>query len=241
MGSDAAGIVGHLAHPDRRRVVAALILGASTAEDVKAMTGLGTRAVVTALTRLVDSDLVLFDQKAHYWLVEEAFRQAVIDAQAAPRPDEHDGVSADAARVLRAFVRDGRLTSIPAQRSKRLVVLDLLAQNFEPGHRYPERKVNAMLRKWHDDTAALRRYLVDEGLLDREAGEYWRSGGSFDSGHEDAGATALSSKPLVNTPTQITNATTVGMTIQKKRNAGMLVIRMSALPLVRAKGRRVRP
>jgi hypothetical protein len=37
-----------------------------------------------------------------------------------------------------------------------------------------------MLRKWHDDTAALRRYLVDEGLLDREAGEYWRAGGSFD-------------------------------------------------------------
>jgi hypothetical protein len=181
VGSDAAGIVGHLAHPDRRRVVAALILGASTAEDVKAMTGLGTRAVVTALTRLVDSDLVLFDQKAHYWLVEDAFRVAAIDARAAPPDtDEHEGVSADAARVLRAFVRDGRLVSIPAQRSKRRVVLDLLAQDFEPGHRYPERKVNAMLRKWHDDTAALRRYLVDEGLLDREAGEYWRAGGSFD-------------------------------------------------------------
>ena len=180
MGTDAAGIVGHLAHPDRRRVLAALILGATTADDVKRMTGLGTRAVVTALTRLADSDLVLHDEGGHYWLVEEAFRQAVIDAQAAPQPDEHAGVSADAARVLRAFVRDGRLLSIPAQRSKRLVVLDLFAQDFEPGRRYPERTVNAMLRKWHDDTAALRRYMVDEGVLDREAGEYWRTGGSFD-------------------------------------------------------------
>jgi hypothetical protein len=30
------------------------------------------------------------------------------------------------------------------------------------------------------DTAALRRYLVDEDLLARERGEYWRAGGTFD-------------------------------------------------------------
>jgi hypothetical protein len=180
VGSDVAGIVGHLAHPDRRRVLAALILSASTADDVKRATGLGTRAVMTSLTRLVDSNLVLHDEDGRYWVVEEAFRQAVIDAQAAPAPDEHEGVSANTSRVLRAFVREGRLVSIPAPRSKRLVVLDLIVQDFDPGQRYSERKVNAMLRKWHDDTAALRRYLVDEGLLDRESGEYWRSGGSFD-------------------------------------------------------------
>src|SRR5947209_105554 len=98
VGTDAAGIVGHLAHPDRRRVLAALILGASTTDDVKRMTGLGTRAVVTALTRLVENDLVLHDEDGRYWLVEESFRQAVIDAQAAPQPDEHEGVSSDAAR-----------------------------------------------------------------------------------------------------------------------------------------------
>jgi hypothetical protein len=113
-------------------------------------------------------------------MVEESFRQAVIDAQTAPQPEQHEGVSANSARVLRAFVREGRLKSIPAQRAKRIVVLDLLAQEFEPGRRYPERTVNSMLRKWHDDTAALRRYMVDEGILDRESGEYWRAGGSFD-------------------------------------------------------------
>jgi hypothetical protein len=74
-------------------------------------------------------------------------------------------------------VRDGRLTSIPAQRSKRLVVLHHLLRVFEPGVRYPEREVNALLAVWHPDVAALRRYLVDEGLLTREAGVYWRTGG----------------------------------------------------------------
>jgi hypothetical protein len=82
------------------------------------------------------------------------------------------------ARVLDAFVRDGRLLSIPVARAKRLVVLDLLVQEFEPGRRYSEQMVNLLLGKWHADTAALRRYLVDEGMLDREDRVYWRSGGT---------------------------------------------------------------
>ena len=49
-----------------------------------------------------------------------------------------------------------------------------------PGVRYTERQVNARLRPFHDDVAALRRYLVDDGFLDREAGHYWRTGGAVD-------------------------------------------------------------
>jgi hypothetical protein len=82
--------------------------------------------------------------------------------------------------VLSAFVRAGRLISIPAQQTKRRVVLEHLVRVFEPGVRYPEREVNALLAVWHPDVAALRRYLVDGGLLSREAGVYWRSGGWVD-------------------------------------------------------------
>ena len=85
---------------------------------------------------------------------------------------------AEARKVLNAFVVDGRLQSIPSSHSKRLVVLDWLVQAFEPGKRYSEAMVNLLLGQRHPDTAALRRYLVDEGMLDREAGEYWRSGGT---------------------------------------------------------------
>jgi hypothetical protein len=80
--------------------------------------------------------------------------------------------------VLDVFVRDGRITSLPATRSKRLVVLDWLAQDFEPGQRYSEARVNAILERRHPDVATLRRYLVDEDLLDRDSGEYWRIGGT---------------------------------------------------------------
>ena len=63
--------------------------------------------------------------------------------------------------------------------SKRAVLLDWLVQRFEPGRRYSEPMVNAIIEQVHPDTASLRRYLVDEGMLDREAGEYWRSGGTY--------------------------------------------------------------
>ena len=63
---------------------------------------------------------------------------------------------------------------------KRRLVLERLAQDFEPGRHYSEREVNAVLRERHPGVAALRRYLVDEGFMDRIPGEYWRSGGLVD-------------------------------------------------------------
>ena len=38
--------------------------------------------------------------------------------------------------------------------------------------------VNLILGQRHADTAALRRYLVDDGFLDRADGQYWRAGGT---------------------------------------------------------------
>lgn len=81
-------------------------------------------------------------------------------------------------QALRPFVRDGRVVSIPSRHGKRLLLLDWLAQDFEPGRTYTEAMVNLVLGQRHPDTAALRRYLVDDGFLSREAGRYWRSGGS---------------------------------------------------------------
>ena len=79
--------------------------------------------------------------------------------------------------VLRTYFRGGRLSEIPARRAKRRIVLTRLALEFEPGVRYSEREVNEVLMRFHPDHASLRRYLIDEDLLSRDRGEYWRSGG----------------------------------------------------------------
>ena len=80
-------------------------------------------------------------------------------------------------RLLQTFLVDGRLKTMPMKHEKRVVVLRYISRVFEPGVRYPEKDVNVALRAFHDDYAALRRYLVDECLLSREDNVYWRSGG----------------------------------------------------------------
>jgi hypothetical protein len=96
---------------------------------------------------------------------------------------ENDQLAPSVQAVFRAFVKDGRISTMPAKRSKRLVLLDHVAGLFEIGVHYDEQDVNSILRAVFDDYVALRRYLVDEGFLDRAEGEYWRSGGTVDAGY----------------------------------------------------------
>jgi hypothetical protein len=56
-----------------------------------------------------------------------------------------------------------------------------IAVEFEPGVRYDEKEVNAIVGRFFNDYASLRRYLIDAGLLAREHGEYWRAGGRVDA------------------------------------------------------------
>ena len=90
-----------------------------------------------------------------------------------------DDMFADLPDLLRPYVRAGRITVMPARRAVRLLLLDRVAQAFEPGRRYKEAAVNEILKTLHDDHVTLRRYLVDEELMSRTPdGTYWRSGGS---------------------------------------------------------------
>ncbi len=173
---DAARLVGLLAEPERLRVVAALALGASTKQDIATTAGLDTRTVVDSLDRLVTGGLVeeLADQ---YVLLEAAFKLAARQAAPADKPTDFPDEPAERQHILDQCLRDGRLVHMPSKRSRRLVLLEEIAQRFEPGKRYTERQVNASLSEVDSDTATLRRYLVDNGFLDRGDGEYWRSGG----------------------------------------------------------------
>ncbi len=143
-------------------------------------TGLAWRQAALALDRLTRGGLVVpapGGVRLAAERIKEAARAATPPACQAP---QHVDAAPQAAPVLRSFVRDGRLVSIPAARSKRLVVLDWLAARFEPGRVYPEVETNAVLGEVHPDYAALRRYLVDEGFLERRDGFYWRAGGTFE-------------------------------------------------------------
>jgi hypothetical protein len=79
--------------------------------------------------------------------------------------------------VLRGYLEHGRLTAIPAQTGKRLVLLRWLRdQVFVEDREYPEKEVNQRLALFHPDVASLRRYMVDARLVTRERGLYRRAG-----------------------------------------------------------------
>jgi hypothetical protein len=162
-------------------VLSALILGSATQAEIRGATGLDARTVHREVERLVSAGVVQRDEAGRMTVrideLADGARALARTLAASPAPEPPATAEE---KVRRSFLKDGRLVSIPTQRTKRMVILDVLAQEFEPGRHYPEREVNRRLSRWHDDVAALRRYLVDEGFMVRERGEYWRAGGSFE-------------------------------------------------------------
>jgi len=175
---DAHRLAGLMAEPDRRRVAAALILAAGDVDDISDRAGLAIRETKRALDRLESGGLVVASEDGHYVILEEAFKVAARATATLPINSEFPDETTERRLVLDRSFRKGRVVHLPTKRSKRLIVLDHLAQRFEPGIHYTERQINASLAAVYEDTAALRRYLVDEGLLERADGEYWRSGGT---------------------------------------------------------------
>ena len=90
----------------------------------------------------------------------------------------HDELVADeafTAKTIRSFIRDGRLSSIPAKEKRRLVIYRYLRDVvFTEDRAYPEAEVNQRLALFHPDVATIRRGMVDAGLVTREAGDYRR-------------------------------------------------------------------
>jgi len=79
-------------------------------------------------------------------------------------------------KVLKTYFEGERLTQIPMMRKKRNVILNWLVGQFEPGTRYPEAKINEVIKRHHPDTATLRREMIMTGLMERKDGVYWRTG-----------------------------------------------------------------
>jgi hypothetical protein len=78
-------------------------------------------------------------------------------------------------KILRDYFDGERLKQIPVNRKKRDVVLNWLAEQFEVQMHYPEKAVNETIKRHHEDSATLRRELVDGGWMHRENGVYWRT------------------------------------------------------------------
>jgi hypothetical protein len=168
-----------LADPERLAIAGALSKADASSSALAAALDLPVARVRKHLNRLTSTGVVRLNADRRTYRLDAGTLRWAAEQVGPPRSA---GLSLGAANeneeaVLNTFFRDGRLVEIPAKESKRLVVLERIAIEFEPGVQYEEKEVNAIVGRFYTDHAALRRYLVDSGFLEREHGVYWRAGG----------------------------------------------------------------
>lgn len=147
-----AEVLAALADETRRKVYSMLVLDAATTQQISQSLALTPARCAKALTTLHAAGLLQRTEQT--WSATSDIWRGI-----APRRPE---------------LPETAQTHIPAKQGKRRAFLEGLVPRFEPERQYPEKIVNEILGEVNPDFAALRRYLVEEGLLKRENGVYWR-------------------------------------------------------------------
>ena len=170
-----------LADATRLKIVGLLAQEPRTVEQLAAVLNLQSSTVSHHLARLGDAGLVSAQAQSYYNVyrleagaLEEMARRLLAHETLPAVVADLDADAYDR-KVLRDFTGpDGRLKQLPLQRKKFEAILRHVVKPFEYGVRYSEKRVNEILSQYHEDTAALRRGLVDTGMMARDHGVYWR-------------------------------------------------------------------
>ena len=174
-----AEVLSALLDPSRLRIAGLLCAQTLTTEELETELDFPKRSVLEALAVLQQAGLA--ESTVAGWTIPEANLRAMAASAAEDElpmdPYIGFGMREEERLVLSRYFEGRILVEMPASRAKRRIVLERLALELDIGKRYDEEAISEVLHAFHEDHVTLRRYLVDEGFLDREAGEYWRSGG----------------------------------------------------------------
>jgi predicted transcriptional regulator len=171
-----------LADEKRLQIVGLLARQEYSVEELAAILDLSSATVSHHLRRLAQAGLVQARADRHYHVYSLRLdtlherSQQILSKDTLQETTEDLDLDAYDRKVLRDYLVEGRLKSIPRQRKKRDVVLRYLMEQFQPARRYSEREVNEIIGRFHDDFATLRRELIDTRLMSREREIYWRIG-----------------------------------------------------------------
>lgn len=112
-----------------------------------------------------------------YALCREVFDTTILSLLTAESDESDAQAQRDAQyrqRVIDSFFEYGKLKSIPTQRKKERIILEVIAEQFDFGRVYTEREVNLIIADFHDDFCTIRRDMISEKLLDRNREGYWK-------------------------------------------------------------------
>ena len=169
-----------LSHPARLLIVNLVLSHPRHGEELALILSLNPATISHHLAILTEAGLLTARKDQYYQVyspVEGVLKRTLAELITISQAEAASGMEEDAFRkkVLQTFFKHGRLVSIPAQLKKRQVILEKIVEVFEPERAYSEKEVNFALLDFHEDVAALRRGLVEAGLMEREAGIYRRA------------------------------------------------------------------
>ena len=170
-----------LADANRLKIIGLLAQREYTGDELAALLGLKASTVTHHVSHLIHAGLISARPESYYnyyrlesKTLEEKSRR-LLSRESLQATVENVDMDAYDKRIVKNFLKpDGRLKSVPLQQKKLMVILRYIVNAFEVDRRYPEKEVNEIIRRFHDDTAGLRRDLVDHHFMAREAGIYWR-------------------------------------------------------------------
>jgi DNA-binding transcriptional ArsR family regulator len=173
-----------LADANRLRIIGLLAHRPHHVEELAVALGLRQSTTSHHLARLAEAGLVSTRVDGHFHVYAldtealEATAKQLLARDSLPALAGDTGLLDEADRkVVETFTGpDGRISKFPMQRKKFEAILRHVAAQLEPGVDYDERTLNTHLRRYSDDTATLRRGLIDHQLMAREPGgaRYWR-------------------------------------------------------------------
>jgi hypothetical protein len=167
-----------MASAERLRIIGVLARGRATQSQIAEQLGMPVRDVFNHLAFLAEVG-VIHETDGAYDLDEKAIESLARGQFEGKRPsyEASQEEPEDVRKVLKSFLNaDGTLKQIPLQGNKLQIILNFIVDAFAYDANYTEKEVNTILRRFHVDTATLRRYLVDHGLMGRESDgtRYWR-------------------------------------------------------------------
>lgn len=170
-----------LADKSRLAIVNSLLEQPQYVEEIARRHALAPSTVSFHLKKLEKAGVISSRKEQYYVVVEvndeileRTLREIVTSSASTSRDLQDQRMQSFHRKVLASFFKEGVLEKLPAQHKKRLIVLEQFALRFEPGRRYSETEVTNLIRPLYDDYCTIRRLLVDEGLICREADQYWR-------------------------------------------------------------------
>ena len=169
-----------LSDKSRLQILKSLALEDMYVERLAERLGITAPTVSFHLKKLADAGAVTSYKSQYYTMYSlnrKIFRTSILDILQEKSDEADEQARRDAEyrqRVLDSFFEYGKLKSIPAQRKKERIVLEKIVGDFEFDRLYLEREVNLIISNYHDDFCTIRRDMISEKLLDRDATGYWR-------------------------------------------------------------------